>query len=52
MALSDGSTLPSTRLDAGEEERVVNDDDRSDEDVQSHVPQQQQVRIWQFPVFS
>ncbi len=42
MALSDGSTLPSTRLEPGEEERVVSDNEGSDEVVQPHVPQQQQ----------
>ncbi len=49
MALSDGSTLPSTRLEPGEEDRVVNEEDGIDDVVQGHVPQQQQVRA--IPVF-
>ena len=38
MALSDGSTLPSTRLETSDEERVVDD---GSEEVQTHVAQQQ-----------
>jgi hypothetical protein len=36
MALSDGSTLPSTRIEAGYDERVVEDE------LQPHGSQQQQ----------
>jgi hypothetical protein len=39
MALSDGSTLPSTRLEATDDERIV--DDSNEEVQQTHVAQQQ-----------